>query len=137
MTIFMLVMCVVIMTTMSMIRMKLDSDLVNARSINSAISTGGELNENGEIVMYGYELISGIIGTVDIDARIPDDKDKVYTFLAGGTSLNRKYNFNFNGTSMSDLNSLISGIDPTKSYTVRYNMSNATVKGTIYIEERS
>ena len=131
-TVFMLIMCMLAMLTLNITNMNKSNDLELARASSSVLSTNGEIDANSEVILRGSSLISSIIGSDIIDARL-DDGDKIYTThdynTAGGVMTPSKI-YKFNGL-ISSSSEVLSKIDPMGYYSITYD---GELKDSTYVE---
>ncbi len=109
-TICMLVMCIVAGIALSVMMSKKESNTYNTIANTTVVDIQNEITEENEVKMTGTQLISAILGTYDIDNKIPDTTEKVYT---NNTTGNKIYKFNID----------ISSINPNAEYTIKYKDS--------------
>lgn len=125
-TLFMLIMCVIAMVTLSLTNVKRTQDQVIERATGSVLSTDGEIREDSGAVIRGSSLISAIIGINAVDNKIPDQREKIYKYTEydsyGNAHLFSRYTFDFNGDT--NETSIVSKIEPNNNYILTYKFKD-------------
>ena len=100
MTILMLMLCLLSVITLNVINKERDVDMNKKIIGTSAVSTDMNILNSKDIIVDGSSLISSIVGIYQIDNRILDSRDKIYTIgdnsPSGGT-VSVSYTFLYNG----------------------------------------
>lgn len=114
MTVFMLIMCIGLMTTFQFVNAQKNLDLNLARTDHSVLSTDGEVKEDTGIKISGDSLISCIKYKSSIDSqRTVVGKDKIfenYKVYLGAEILTEENVENL--------------VDKNSQYTMMYNLEN-------------
>lgn len=123
MTAFMLIMCVMTMTTLSMTNMKNNQDHILERAGSSVLSTNGEIKSDSSVTVRGSSLISSILEITRIDNKITGNGNKIYKYLtADGKTYQSRYTFNFEG--MTDESDIVASIDEQAEYNIEYTFNS-------------
>lgn len=130
MTILMLMLCLLSVITLNVINKERDVDMNKKIIGTSAVSTDMNILNSKDIIVDGSSLISSIVGIYQIDNRILDSRDKIYTIgdnsPSGGT-VSVSYTFLYNGTRSNP--EIVKMIQPDKLYKLKYNVQDNSTTG--------
>ena len=122
MTGFMLIMCMIALTTMSLTNMKLQDDLVDSRVASSALSTDGEIVSTNGVILKGTDVISALVGINAIDNEMSYKQDKIYRYMESNGTYQSRYVLKFG--SYTTAGDIIKAIQPNEIYTLTYEFDN-------------
>lgn len=133
-TIFMLLICLLAVTTLNLINKEKDRDMAKDLISNSAISTEGNIEDSDRLVVSGSSLISSITGMYQIDNKILDARDKIYQMSSkkDGAPI-AAYVFEYSGTRSNT--EIIKAINPDAKYEIEYTPSTDDLHHIIKIKD--
>lgn len=130
MTILMLMLCLLSVVALNVINKERDLSTNKKIIGTSAVSTDVNILDSKDVVVEGSSLISSIVGIYQIDNRILDNRDKIYTIgenSTSGGSVSASYTFLYNGTRSNS--EIVKMIQPDKLYKLNYNVQENLTTG--------